>query len=102
MQELVDAVGMTREMIIAFNPDHLSVRQKLWLATPRIATVEEDVAYSLIGIFKSDIVPRYGECDDALGHLLEEIVPCLGEVTVLAWASKSSSYNSCLPASLHQ
>ena len=100
MQELADAVGMTRETIIAFNPDHLSVRQKLRLAAPRIATVEEDAAYSLIGIFKSDIVPRYGEGDDALGHLLEEIVTRLGEVTVLAWAGKSSSYNSCLPATL--
>ena len=98
MQELADAVGMTRETIIAFNPDHLSVRQKLRLAASRIATVEEDVAYSLIGIFKSDIVPRYGEGDDALGHLLEEIVARSGEVTVLAWAGKSSSYNSCLPA----
>ena len=100
MQELADAVGMTRETIIAFNPDHLSVRQKLRLAAPRNATVEEDVAYSLIGIFKSDIVPRYGEGDDALGHLLEEIVTRSGEVTVLAWAGKPSSYNSCLPATL--
>ena len=100
MQELADAIGMTRETIIAFNPDHLSVRQKLRLAAPRIATVEEDVAYSLIGIFKSDIVPRYGERGDALGHLLEQIVARSGEVTVLAWEGKSSSYNSCLPASL--
>ncbi|KAI6004542.1 hypothetical protein F5J12DRAFT_913668 [Pisolithus orientalis] len=61
---------------------------------------EEDIAYSLIGIFKSDIRPHYGEQSDALGHLLEEIVARTGEGTVLAWSGSSSSYNSCLPASV--
>ena len=76
------------------------MRQKLQLAAPRNATVEEDVAYSLIGIFKSDIIPRYGEGDAALGHLLEEIVARSGDVSVLDWIGTSSSYNSCLPATL--
>jgi len=100
MQELANAIGVTRETIIAFNPDHLSVREKLRLASTRNAAVEEDVAYSLIGIFKSDIRPDYGEGDAALGHLLEEIVARSGEVTVLAWTGKSLPYNSCLPATL--
>ena len=99
-QELANAIGVNRETIIAFNPDHLSVRQKLRLASTRNATVEEDVAYSLLGIFKSDIRPDYGERDAALGHLLEEIVARSGEVTVLSWTGKSSSFNSCLPATL--
>ncbi|KAF8417602.1 hypothetical protein L210DRAFT_3580675, partial [Boletus edulis BED1] len=100
IQELADAIGIARKTIIAFNPDDLSVREKLRLASKRNATVDEDIAYSLIGIFKSDIQPRYGEGDAALGHLLEEIVSSSGEVTVLAWTGKSSSYNSCLPVSL--
>ncbi|KAI9569820.1 hypothetical protein HD554DRAFT_453126 [Boletus coccyginus] len=100
MQELADAIGVARETIIAFNPDNLSVRAKLRMASGRNATVEEDVAYSLIGIFKSDIRPDYGERDAALGHLLEEIVARSGEVIVLAWTGKSSPYNSCLPATL--
>jgi hypothetical protein len=100
MQELAAAIGVARETIIAFNPDDLGVREKLRLASTRNATVEEDVAYSLIGIFKSDIMPRYGEGDAALGHLLEEIVARSGEVTVLDWTGMSSPYNSCLPATL--
>ncbi|KAF8556862.1 hypothetical protein OG21DRAFT_1495255 [Imleria badia] len=100
MQELADGIGIARETIITFNPDDLSVREKLRVASTRKATVEEDVAYSLIGIFKSDIRPHYGEGDAALGHLLEEIVARSGEVTVLDWTGKSSSYNSCLPATL--
>ncbi|KAF8437301.1 hypothetical protein L210DRAFT_3631847 [Boletus edulis BED1] len=100
MQELADAFQIARQTIIVFNPDDLTVREKLRLASIWNATVEEDVAYSLIGIFKSDIIPRYGEGDAALGHLLEEIVSRSGEVTVLSWIGKSSSYNSYLPATL--
>ncbi|KAI6014940.1 hypothetical protein EDC04DRAFT_645744 [Pisolithus marmoratus] len=98
MQELADAIKTSHETIGRFFPDGLGVREKLRLASTRNATVMEDVAYSLIGIFKSDIRPQYGEKADALGHLLEEIVSHSGEVTVLAWSGKSSSYNSCLPA----
>ncbi|KAI5980846.1 hypothetical protein EDC04DRAFT_2917210 [Pisolithus marmoratus] len=100
MQELANAIKIPRGTITTFSPDDLEVRDKLRLASTRNATVEEDVAYSLIGIFKSDIRPHYGEGADALGHLLEEIVTRFGEVTVLAWSGKSSSYNSCLPASI--
>ncbi|KIK14219.1 hypothetical protein PISMIDRAFT_117382, partial [Pisolithus microcarpus 441] len=98
MQELSDAIKIPHGTITTFSPEDLAIREKLRLASPRNATVEEDVAYSLIGIFKSDIRPHYGEGADALGHLLEEIVARFGEVTVLAWSGKSSSYNSCLPA----
>ncbi|KAF8552374.1 hypothetical protein OG21DRAFT_1443645, partial [Imleria badia] len=100
MQELADKIEVASKIIAAFHPDDLSVREKLRLASTRNATVEEDVAYSLIGIFKSDIRPHYGEGDAALGHLLEEIVARSREVTMLAWTGKSLSYNSCLPASL--
>ncbi|KAF8546332.1 hypothetical protein OG21DRAFT_1502001 [Imleria badia] len=100
MQELADAIGIARETIITFNPDNLSVREKLRVVSTRKATVEEDMAYSFIGIFQSDIIPRYGEGYAAQGHLLEEIVARSGEVTVLNWTGKSSPYNSCLPASL--
>lgn len=76
------------------------MHEKLRLVWPRNVTVEEGIAYSLIGIFQSDIRPHYGGGADALGHLLEEIVACTGEVTVLAWTGKSSSCSSCLPASV--
>ncbi|KAI9569842.1 hypothetical protein HD554DRAFT_2327801 [Boletus coccyginus] len=100
MQELANAIGIARETILAFNPDSLSVREKLRIASTRNATVEEDIAYSLIGIFKSDIRPDYGEGDAALGHLLEEVVARSGEVTVIAWTGGPSPYNSCLPATI--
>jgi hypothetical protein len=76
------------------------VREKLRLASTRNATVEEDIAYSLIGIFSSDIAPRYGLGKTALGQLLENIVARSGDVTVLAWTGKPLLYNSALPDSL--
>ncbi|KAI6037825.1 hypothetical protein EDC04DRAFT_2604489 [Pisolithus marmoratus] len=100
MQELARSIKIPPETIISFSPDNLGVREKLRLASTRRVSVEEDVAYSLIGIFKSDIKPHYGDGADALGHLLEEIVARSGEVTVLAWSGRSSSYNTCLLASI--
>ncbi|KIK14572.1 hypothetical protein PISMIDRAFT_116749, partial [Pisolithus microcarpus 441] len=85
MQGLADAIKIPHGTIVTFSPGMLGVREKLRLASTRNATVEEDVAYSLIGIFESDIRPYYGEGANALGHLLEEIVTRFGEVTVLAW-----------------
>ncbi|KAI5986440.1 hypothetical protein F5J12DRAFT_898764 [Pisolithus orientalis] len=99
-QELADAINIPPGTIAAFSPDDLGVREKLRLASTRNATIDEDAAYSLIGIFKSDLRPHYGEGPDALGHLLEEIVARSGEVSVLAWSGESSTYNTCLPASL--
>ena len=76
------------------------MRQKLRLASTRNGTVEEDTAYSLIGIFSSDIAPRYGLRETALGQLLENTVARSGDVTIIAWTGKSLPYKSALPDSL--
>ena len=99
-QELANGMGISTEVVVSFLPEDLGVREKLRLASNRNATVEEDIAYSLIGIFSSDIVPRYGLGNIALGHLLENIVARTGDTTVIAWMGKSSVYNSALPNSL--
>lgn len=98
--ELARAIGVAPETLTIFRPEHLGVQEKLRLASTREATVEEDIAYSLIGIFSSDIIPRYGLGKTALGQLLENIVARTGDVTVIAWTGKSLPYNSALPDSL--
>ena len=70
-EELAHAMGVAPETITNFWPEYLAVREKPRLASTRNATVEEDIAYSLIGIFSSDIAPRYGLGQTALGQLLE-------------------------------
>jgi hypothetical protein len=99
-KELARAMGVSPETITNFQPEDLGVREKLRLASTRDATVVEDIAYSLIGIFSSDITPRYGLGKIALGQLLENIVARSGDVTVIAWTGKSLPYNSALPDSL--
>lgn len=97
MKELADVTGVAPETIASFHPSQLKVREKLRLASTRTAT-REDMAHSLIGIFDSDLMPKFGEGAAALGRLLQEIMVRLGEVTVLAWtAGTPSSFNSCLP-----
>ncbi|KAF8546214.1 hypothetical protein OG21DRAFT_1395949, partial [Imleria badia] len=84
-QELAKAMGVAPETIRSFRPEDLGVREKLLLASTRNATVEEDIAYSLLGIFSSDIIPQYGLGKTALGQLLENIVDRTGDVTVISW-----------------
>ncbi|KIK11900.1 hypothetical protein PISMIDRAFT_84849, partial [Pisolithus microcarpus 441] len=74
MQELTNAIKIPLKTITTFTLDDLKVRDKLRLASTHHVMVDEDAAYSLIGIFKSNIRPHYGEGADSLGHLLEEIV----------------------------
>ncbi|KAG9313282.1 hypothetical protein JVU11DRAFT_5586 [Chiua virens] len=100
IDELSNLMDISRGNIVTFSPDHLTVRERLRLASGRKAKEEEDEAYCLRGIFRSDIYPKYGERKDALGNLLQEIVDRSRDVTVLAWSGTPSSFNSCLPVSL--
>lgn len=99
VQELASALGVAPEIITSFRPGALGVREVLRLASTRAATIQEDVAYSLIGILASDLTPNYGEGEMALGHLLEEMLTRSGETDILAWIGKPSGFNSCFPAS---
>ncbi|KAH7908803.1 hypothetical protein BJ138DRAFT_311227 [Hygrophoropsis aurantiaca] len=100
MQELEDATRVSPQALIGFRPGTTEVRQKLQWASTRITTVQEDIAYSLIGIFDVTLIVNYGEKEKALGRLLEVIVSRSGDVTALDWMGQSSEYNSCLPADI--
>jgi hypothetical protein len=63
--------------------------------------LQEDIAYSLFGIFGIHLPVIYGENkQNALGRLLQEIVAKSGDITCLDWVGKPSQFNSCLPASI--
>ena len=66
----------------------------------RQTTREEDIAYSLFGIFKVAIPVIYGEGNQAIGRLLEYILTRSDNVTLLAWTGNLSSDRSYLPADL--
>ncbi|KAH7903658.1 hypothetical protein BJ138DRAFT_1191031, partial [Hygrophoropsis aurantiaca] len=101
MQELEDATGVSGQALISFHPGTKDVRQTLHWASTRITTLQEDIAYSLFGIFNVKLPVIYGENKQhALGRLLQEIVARSGDVTALDWTGKSSEFNSCLPADI--
>ncbi|KAG1817516.1 uncharacterized protein BJ212DRAFT_1269921 [Suillus subaureus] len=101
MQELGDATGIDLRSLITFRPGMRNPREKLQWASTRITTLQEDIAYSLFGIFGVHLPVMYGENKrNALGRLLQEIVAHSGDVSVLDWVGKSSEFNSCLPAEI--
>ncbi|KAG0705636.1 hypothetical protein DFH29DRAFT_996722 [Suillus ampliporus] len=101
MRELEIATGIARRAILAFRPGMKGVREKLQWASTRATTLEEDIAYSLSGIFGVRLGVDYGEKkQNALGRLLQEIIAQSGDITALDWVGKSSEFNSCLPADI--
>ena len=75
-------------------------RQKLYLASRRETTREEDMAYSLFGIFNVALPVIYGEGIQAVDRLLEHILTRSANVTLLAWTGSSGSHHSYLPSDL--
>ncbi|KAG2339145.1 hypothetical protein BDR05DRAFT_968226, partial [Suillus weaverae] len=101
MQELEDATGIDAKTLVAFSPGMINAREKLQWASTRVTTVQEDIAYSLFGIFGVQLPIMYGEKkQNALGRLLQEIVAESGDITALDWVGTSSEFNSCLPADI--
>lgn len=101
LEELQKATGVAKQYLKNFYPGMEDSRSRLHWASGRCTTRPEDVAYSLFGIFQVHLPVLYGEYgENALGRLLAEIISCSGDVSVLDWVGKPSSFNSCFPASL--
>ncbi|KIK45249.1 hypothetical protein CY34DRAFT_801873 [Suillus luteus UH-Slu-Lm8-n1] len=101
MQELERSTGINARALVAFSPGMRDAREKLQWASCRVTTLQEDIAYSLFGIFDVNLPVIYGEKrQKALGRLLQEIIAHSGDISALDWVGQSSSFNSCLPASI--
>jgi hypothetical protein len=101
MKELEGATGIDAQALVSFRPGMSDARQRLQRASSRTTTLQEDIAYSLFGIFGVHLPVIYGERkQNALGRLLQEIVARSGDITALDWVGQSSEFNSCLPADI--
>ncbi|KAG2355211.1 hypothetical protein BDR07DRAFT_556666 [Suillus spraguei] len=101
MEELQVATGIDRRALVDFAPGMSGARERLQWASNRVTTVQEDVAYSLFGVFDVRLPVDYGEKKaNALGRLLQEIVARSGDISALDWVGQSSEFNSCLPADI--
>ncbi|KAJ8580601.1 WD40 repeat-like protein [Rhizopogon salebrosus TDB-379] len=101
MQELAYATSIDTRTLVAFRPEVGGAREKLQWVSTRVTTLQEDIAYSLFGIFGVHLLVNYGEKkQNALGRVLQEIIAHSGDITALDWVGKSSEFNSCLPAGI--
>jgi hypothetical protein len=100
VSEMERAMSFATQELATLCPGLDRAREKLYLAAMRQTTREEDIAYSLFGIFNVAIPVIYGEGNRAVGRLLEHILTGSGDVTILAWTGRVGSYNSCLPIDL--
>ncbi|KAG2365623.1 hypothetical protein BDR07DRAFT_624150 [Suillus spraguei] len=101
MREMGDATGIDSQALIAFRPGMRDAREKLQWVSARVTTWQEDIAYSLFGIFGVRLPVIYGEKkQSALGRLLQEVVARSGDISALDWVGQSSEFNSCLPADI--
>ncbi|KAG2137114.1 uncharacterized protein EDB93DRAFT_1253728 [Suillus bovinus] len=101
MQELKNATAIDARALVDFRPGMRRARERLQWVSRRVTTLQEDIAYSLFGIFGVQLPIMYGEKkQNALGRLLQEIVAQSGDITALDWVGRSSEFNSCLPADI--
>ncbi|KAK0735239.1 heterokaryon incompatibility protein-domain-containing protein, partial [Lasiosphaeria miniovina] len=64
-----------------------SVARRMAWAAGRITTRTEDAAYSLLGIFSINMMPLYGEGENAFLRLQEEIIRRSDDHTIFAWGT---------------
>lgn len=77
----------------------LDARSILHWASTRCTTRQEDMAYSLFGLFNLHLPVIYGELEEnALRRLLTEIISHSGDISVFDWVGEASTYHSCFPA----
>ena len=100
LAEMERATNFASQELATLRPGLDRAREKLFLASKRQSTREEDIAYSLLGIFNASIPVIYGEGNRAVGRLLEYVLAGFGDVTLLAWTGRAGDYNSCLPPDL--
>ena len=98
--EMERAMNFSTQELATLQPGLEMAREKLYLASMRQTTREEDIAYCLFGIFNVALPVIYGEGNQAVGRLLEYILTRSDTVTLLAWTGSSGSHHSYLPADL--
>ncbi|KAI0836743.1 heterokaryon incompatibility protein-domain-containing protein [Hypoxylon sp. FL0890] len=74
------------EYLLGYRPlGEASIAQRMSWAANRVTTREEDMAYSLLGIFDINLPLLYGEGQKAFIRLQEEIIRQSNDDSILAW-----------------
>jgi hypothetical protein len=73
--------------------DSFSIATRMFWASQRQTTRQEDIAYSLLGIFDVNMPLLYGEDDRAFYRLQQEIARVSEDHSILAWDDQSWTIN---------
>ncbi|KAG1849020.1 hypothetical protein F4604DRAFT_1593649, partial [Suillus subluteus] len=75
MQEMGDATSIDPQALVAFHLGMRDAHEKLQRVSAHVTMWQEDIAYSLFGIFNVNLPVIYGKKKQkALGRLLQEVI----------------------------
>ena len=99
LTELERVTKVAPHYLTDFHPGTDDARSRLQWASMCHTTHPEDMAYSLFGVFNLHLPVLYGESkENALRHLLTEIILKSGDISVLDWVE---SHCHTIAVSLH-
>jgi hypothetical protein len=78
------------DILVDATPHKASIAQRMCWAATRRATVVEDTAYSLMGLFDINMPLLYGEGMKSFQRLQEEILKSSDDETIFAWIDPSA------------
>ncbi|KAI1751914.1 heterokaryon incompatibility protein-domain-containing protein [Xylaria castorea] len=95
LSRISSATGILVDQDILLNPDLIhttSLAVRMSWAADRATSRQEDVAYSLLGLFKVNMPLLYGEGDRAFRRLQEEIIRTSNDLSIFAWYDEDNLY----------
>jgi hypothetical protein len=98
IEELKEITGIDGRVLGGDHPSVCSIADRMSWASKRTTTRDEDIAYSLLGIFDINMPLLYGERDKAFIRLQEEIMKASDDQSIFAWKSSDSSFHTGLLA----
>ena len=94
MKHKIDENLLRRHTRLSRNAlSNFSIAQRMSWASKWKATREEDIAYSLLGLFDVNMAILYGEGNKAFRRLQEETIRASSDQSILAWSRIHEGWN---------
>jgi hypothetical protein len=90
-RDLIEITGIDGRVLGGDHPSVCSIADRMSWASKRETTREEDIAYSLLGIFDINMPLLYGERGKAFIRLQEEIMKASDDQSIFAWKPSDST-----------
>jgi hypothetical protein len=92
LRDLICAITLIQvDVLLGHNIEKFSIAQRMSWASSRTTTMDEDIAYCLMGIFQVNMPLLYGEGGNAFMRLQEEIIRRSDDHSIFAWQDRLSS-----------